>query len=272
MPKNLLTHEPPLESGSNKQKRVQDLGLSGSFAIVGDIHAPLENKRSLDVILNVCSDLKPSGLIQMGDFGDVGLLSSHTKAKPSEKSLRQEQQGVVRVRKAFDDVGFSWKKITLGNHEDRIPRYLMSKAPELFEFLDPDKLFGFSENGWEVTPFKAHTTIGKMTFTHCIDPSMTGINAVRQSGFLAGKSIVIGHVHRMQLEYFGKITGKHFVAHCPGWVGSDKAAEYLSKAKIWSQWQQGFTLGYVEGDGVVHLHPVPIVNGRAVVNGKAYRG
>ena len=38
-----------------------------------------------------------------------------------------------------------------------------------------------------------------------------------------------------------------------------------------SDWVKGFGIGYLEPQtGIVHLQPVPIVNGRCVVNGKLF--
>lgn len=239
------------------------------YAVFPDIHAPLHNEKAFGAACNAASDKKLSGIIQLGDFADFESLSSHTKTKPSERTLKKEVEGVVAVRKDLESLATK-RVITLGNHEDRLPRFLMKNAPELFDSVDFETLCGFDK--WEVIDFKQHYQLGKVILTHTIDPQMTGVNAIRNTGVLAGKSIITGHVHRLQTEYFGKVTGKHYFTHCPGWLGSDKAAEYMSKAKIWSQWQTGFDLLYVEDNGYVHLQAVAVVDGKCVVDGKVYKG
>jgi len=240
-----------------------------TYAVLPDLHAPLHDKRALGVVCNVLANTKLAGGVQLGDFADLESVSSHKKKKPSERTLKAEVDGVIRVRKDLESVCKNWT-ITLGNHEDRIPSFIMDHAPELFEFVDFRSLCGFQN--WDVIPFKKHLQIGKVLLMHTINPKLVGINAVRTTGNKAGKSIITGHVHRLQTEYFGKVTGKHYFTHCPGWLGSEKAASYLSQIDVWSQWQTGFSLIHVESSGYVHLHPIPVVDGRCVVNGKVYRG
>lgn len=223
-------------------------------------------------MMNALADTDLHGIVQLGDAFDLETLSSHNKRKPSPNSLAQEIRGGKEIRRDLDSLGTEDKHITLGNHEVRLYSYLMKHAPELYEEMSVDSLFGLSANGWQVHDFMDVMKIGKMHFVHCLDPQMTGINAVRSTGTLAGKSITIGHVHRSQSEYFGKIDNKHFVAHCPGWLGSTKAAEYMSKAKIYSTWMQGFSLISFEDNGNFHLVPVAITDGKCAVNGKLYRG
>lgn len=240
-----------------------------TLACVPDTHAPLHDIRAWGAMCNALADIKPDKGVHMGDFFDLESLSAHGKNKPSLNTLRQEINGGRRCVRDLESLCDDWT-ITLGNHEDRLSRFLMKNAPELFDEVDIEDLFGLED--WKVVPYLAHHQVGKMIFTHCIDPMTVGVNAVRTTGQLAGKSITIGHVHRLQVEYFGKITGKHFVAHCPGWLGSEKAATYMSKAKIYSQWMQGFSLIHFEDNGNFHLVPVAITNGKCVVNGKVYRG
>ncbi len=68
-----------------------------------------------------------------------------------------------------------------------------------------------------------------------------------------------------------RFDGTPYVAAMLGWLGdSEKAASYMHEAKA-SDWVKGFGIGYLEPQtGIVHLQPVPIVNGRCVVNGKLF--
>lgn len=221
--------------------------------------------------MNALADQRLTGVIQMGDAFDLETLSVHSKYKPSANTLQAEIKGGRQVRRDMDSLADE-KYITLGNHENRLVSFIMKVAPQLFDEVSVDKLFGLTENGWEITPYLDSLQIGKMIFTHCVDPQMVGINAVRTSGQIAGKSITIGHVHRLVLEYFGKMNDKHFVAFCPGWLGSTKAAEYMSKIKIYSSWMQGFGLIHFEDNGNFHLTPIGITDGKCALNGKIYRG
>jgi hypothetical protein len=55
-----------------------------------------------------------------------------------------------------------------------------------------------------------------------------------------------------------------------GWLGdAEKAGDYLHEAKA-SDWCHGIGLGYMEPSGIVHVTPVPFINGRCVVEGRLF--
>lgn len=239
------------------------------IGIIPDIHAPLHNKKSLGACLNALSDLRIDRLIQLGDLLDLETMSSHEKTAPSPSTLAQEVKLGKRVIKELESICAD-RDITLGNHEFRFNRFMMKHAPALFDLVKMEDLFDLG--GWNVTPYLSHLEIGKIAFTHTFNPRWVGPSAIDKSAQVAGKSCVIGHVHAARTTYFGKLNNKRYVAHCPGWLGSDAAAPYMAVAQVRAQWQQGFTVGYLEENGNMHLQPIPIVDGRCIVNGKIYKG
>ena len=86
-----------------------------------------------------------------------------------------------------------------------------------------------------------------------------------------GSVELTGNTHRMSYEVRGRFDGTPYLAAMLGWLGdSDSAASYMHEARA-SDWVHGFGIFYMEPQsGIVHLQPVPIVNGRCVVNGKLF--
>jgi hypothetical protein len=81
-------------------------------------------------------------------------------------------------------------------------------------------------------------------------------------------SAVIGHTHRMAYEVVGRFDEHPYLAAMLGWLGDVKtAARYLHEAKS-AEWVHGFGVFYMEPSGACHVQPVPIVDGRCVVQGR----
>ena len=89
--------------------------------------------------------------------------------------------------------------LTLGNHEDRINRYV-NDTPELEGFLSIDSL-KYAEFGWEVIPFLTPIEIGGVFYCHYFQNVMTGkplSGTAANMLKVLGKSFTMGH--RQQLD------------------------------------------------------------------------
>lgn len=238
--------------------------------LIPDCHVPNHDERALGLLLQVAHALKPKHIAILGDFADADALSAHGRTKPGEASFEQEVAEINGILDHLDSVGATNKIYIEGNHEFRLDRYLMERAPEMFYAIKWPQLLKLHERGWQWVPYRKSTKIGKLNLTH--DTGTAGINAHRTSAQAFGGSAVIGHTHRMSIEVKGRFDGTPYLAAMLGWLGdAEKAASYMHEAKA-SDWVHGFGVFYMEPDtGIVHLQPVPIVNGKCVVNGKLYK-
>ncbi len=236
---------------------------------VPDCHIPNHDEKAWGLMLRVAMSLKPKHIVILGDFADGETLSAHPATKPGEKDFSVELEAVKQCLNQLDSLGAENKIYIEGNHEFRLDRYLMERAPGLFYCIDWRALLELVIRGWNWVPYRKSTRIGKLNLTH--DTGTAGMNAHRSSAAAFGGSVVIGHTHRMSYEVKGRFDGTPYVAAMLGWLGdSEKAASYMHEAKA-SDWVKGFGIGYLEPQtGIVHLQPVPIVNGRCVVNGKLF--
>lgn len=145
---------------------------------------------------------KPDIIVHIGDHYDMASLSSYDKGQLSAEGRR------VRADIAAGDEGLEIleqhiksvpnynprKVVTLGNHEERIDRYV-STHPELHGFMGTEFL-AFSTHGWEVQPFLKPIDICGINFVHYLANPMTG----KPFGGTAlsrlknvGESYVMGH-------------------------------------------------------------------------------
>lgn len=145
---------------------------------------------------------KPDIIVHIGDHYDMASLSSYDKGQLSAEGRRVKadieagDRGLEIIEGYIESVvGYNPRKVvTLGNHEERIDRFV-SYNPEFEGFLGTDKL-AFSTYGWEVSPFLKPISICGINFVHYLANPMTG----KPFGGTAlsrlknvGESFVMGH-------------------------------------------------------------------------------
>ena len=106
--------------------------------------------------------------------------------------------------------------------------------------------------------------VGKMNYSHCVDPRTCGPNAHRQARSSFDGNIVIGHTHRMADIYEGNARGRAKVGAMLGWLGDASKVDYMHRIKAKRDWQLGFGIVYTEPNGNAHLRKIPIVDYRIV--------
>lgn len=152
----------------------------------------------------------------------------------------------------------------------RLERFLLDRVPELtgLRGMSVKELLQLEDRGWDHTDYKDFVKIGKVTYTHDLDYS--GKYIATRSVQDAQHSIIVGHAHRVGYVVEGDATGRSKVGACFGWLGDPKAADYKHRLKANRDWSHGFGIGYMNGDGTTFFTPVPIVNGRCMVEGKLF--
>lgn len=135
----------------------------------------------LDWIGKFIIDKKPDVIIQIGDFADMTSLSSYEKSTVKAEQVRYHadiqaardaMEVLLRPLKQYNlQRSINKKKqykprmvLTLGNHEERINRYV-NAVPELHEHLSVRDL-GYEGYGWEVYPFLQPVEIHGILYSH----------------------------------------------------------------------------------------------------------
>ncbi len=244
-----------------------------SMLIVADAHRPFHDQRAWDLMLQVGRKLKPHHVIVNGDMADCFAVSSHSKDPKRALKFKEE---IADVNVGLDELNALRAAnyiFVAGNHEDRITRYLQDKAPELFEFVDIPTLLKLEARGWDYTPYKHWTKLGKLHITH--DVGTAGRYAAYKALDTFQKSVITGHTHRMSYVVEGNAVGEYKLSAQFGWLGDAKKIDYMAQVNVNKNWALGFGVGYLEPiTGVAYLVPVPIVvaDGRysCVVNGSYF--
>jgi predicted phosphodiesterase len=237
---------------------------------IPDTHAPYHDVKAWKLMLTVAKQFKPEVIVHLGDFGDFYSISSHSKDPSRVDKLAEEIKVVREMRTELDNLKPKRKIFIEGNHEDRLHRYLQDKAPELFGLVDTDDLLELTKNGWEFTPYRHSTKIGKLYLTH--DVGVSGKYTTQRSLDTFQHSVVVAHHHQIQYVVSGDATGEYCVGAQFGWLGDPDKADYMQQVKIKTSWAPGFGIGYhAVQSGIVYLVPVPLVNNTCCVEGKVYK-
>lgn len=239
--------------------------------IVPDTHAPYHDERAWRLMMKAAKVVQPRHVVCMGDLADCFTISRHSKNPLRHGQLEDELAIVREKRQELDALEPTGRKIFIeGNHEDRLRRYIEERAPELYTLLDTDRALALTDNDWEFVPYKHHTKLGKVYFTH--DTGHSGKYAVYRSLDAFQHSVVTCHTHRLAYLVEGDATGAQLVSASFGWLGDVEQVDYMHTISAKRNWALGFGLGYLNpATGLLYLQPVPIVDYSVVVNGKLIR-
>lgn len=234
-----------------------------THVVVPDTHRPFHDERAEEVVHRAIEVLKPHEIDILGDYGDFFELSFFPKPPGREHNLKTEVGSVCRGLRAYESHGCKRNRFIKGNHERRLVRYLVDKAPELFGIVTLESLLGLEK--WDVTEYNDHHTIGKFHLTH--DVGYHGRNAHKQSRAAFEGNVGIGHNHRLASEYVSNLKRSTHVGMSFGWLGDVTKVDYIHRARA-AEWSLGFgVLTHEKRTGIVHAQLVPIIDYSAVVNG-----
>lgn len=204
-------------------------------------------------------------LVSIGDFADVGSLSSWDKGKASGENRRYEDDCAANwaalglVDQYLGDMVDRVRKIiTLGNHENRIARFA-NDNPALPGTIDAGRDLGFIAHGWDVVPFLEPREIAGVSFIHYMPTktgrAMAGVNLARNLAIKMGQSVVVGHSHEYQHSVVPRpLSGRHVHGLvCGGYF--EKAHEYAGVTGHNSQWHGLVMLNGVQA-GDMDVEPI----------------
>jgi predicted phosphodiesterase len=178
---------------------------SGSMAsksnlcvVLPDIHIPGEDRAALTWALAYTVRLKPNHVILLGDVMDFRSLSRFPKSPAQTAALRQELKRGREWIALFEEV-IRPARVTflLGNHEERVSKYLWKQAPELncLPELAVPALLRVPER-WKVVPYRGYVMEQGVMVTH---GERYGRTATLSNLAEYGCSVITGHSHRAVL-------------------------------------------------------------------------
>lgn len=230
--------------------------------ILSDVHVPYHSIESLTIALEHGINKDVDGIILNGDIIDCYALSRWV-TDPRERDFVREieatRQMLEMIREAFPDAEIVY---TLGNHEERLERYLAVRAPELFglKFLQFETFFGCDELGIPVLDRMRHIEIASLNVVHGHEFGhriWSPVNAARGLFLRTMATSLCGHYHQKSEHVERNMNGKTIACWTTGCL-CDLKPRYSPYSK---KWGHGFAV-VEQDDGQFE------VNNRAIIDGK----
>ena len=253
---------------------------SKKIVILSDLQQPFTDKKSLAAVEHFMVDVRPDEIIYDGDIVDFPTLSDHAQDPGLSKGQLLDTIETVcdmfrRHQALFtgDQPVYRW---LAGNHEDRLRRFLWTRARELWgvDSLTIPSLFHLDRHEAPIpfTEYDEGVVIrdvfqivhGTIVRKHSGDSARAMFDKYHMSG-------VSGHTHRLG-TYYKRAWKETYV-----WAENGCLCDINPRAawsKHWARfpdWQQGFTMVTFPGPGKrFFLEQFPIVNHKFVYGGKVY--
>jgi predicted phosphodiesterase len=223
----------------------------GDWGVLSDIHVPYHDRATIEAAVREWKSRGVVGVLLNGDVLDFHRLSDYVK-EPSAARLQQEvekgRQLLEWLRAQFPRARVVYK---LGNHDERLKRYLATRAPELEDLddLDLGRLLRVADVGVEVVGDKRPVMLGKLPVIHGHEyRGGGGVMPARWLFIRAWSNALLGHFHQPTYFPVRTLDGRELA------VWSTGCACYLSPAYApLNQWAHGWATVTVDSGGGFHV-------------------
>jgi hypothetical protein len=186
-------------------------------ALSADWHMPYMDVKAKELYLKILKDVKPDAFHIDGDGLDSPQFSGHGKRgkqKPVE-TLDESHNTANYILDEFDEaLGDIGKKYQLGNHEDRLQKWLMENPDFKWAKLEVQNFLKLLERKYKVYGYNEAYQIGKLFVVH---GWRSGIQAVRNHLIQDfHRSFIMGHIHRTDMATSTTIDGHLIQGHSVG--------------------------------------------------------
>lgn len=240
-----------------------------------DTHVPEHDPVAIQVFCDFLADYQPNGLVNLGDFMEMGSVSHWEPRDAKPRRFVPEVKAARAVLQQIDEAAGPrciFKRFLIGNHEDWLDQLLSLKIPEVYDGIEelgfPMRVQDFlslKDFGYRVVPINEILQVGDLHFIHGY---YTNLHHAKKHLDIFGVNMMYGHLHDVQSHSGVSVRGVH-QATSIGCLRSLNAPFMKGKPNNWSH-----AFGIVEFrlDGSFTQYVPVIVDGRMTFNGKVYDG
>lgn len=234
-----------------------------NILLISDLHAPYHDNTAISVALDYGKEKKINTVVINGDLIDFHMLSRFEK-DPRKRSVKQEfdtAKDILRViRKTFPTAKIYW---ILGNHDKRYEKWLMAKAPEIFDdpYYSMEERLRLNEERIEVINDLQLVRAGKLFITHghtIVRGVFAPVNSARGAFMKAKMSVIIGHTHQVSFHPEKRLDGDLIGCWSQGCL-CELSPDYDPHT---NKHQHGFARVVVNNDGSYTVENKMIINGK----------
>lgn len=225
---------------------------AGNWGVLSDAHIPFHDLPTIRGWIDDCKRSGVVGLLLNGDILDCYQVSDHVR-DPSAPRMKDEiekgRQFIEYLRATFPRARICWRT---GNHEDRLARYLATRAPEIFDLPDVHlrALLHVDQHGVEWVQDKRVVMLGKLPVLHGHEyAGGGGVMPARWLFLRTGESAMTGHFHQPTFYSFRTVRDKEV-----GMWSLGCACHLAPAYRPLNQWGHGWAITEVASDGGFYVH------------------
>lgn len=246
----------------------------GLYIIEPDRHFPYQDPRFSNIIYKLIKDYKPQGFVNIGDLLDAPQATEHLK---DPRKMGRIEDDIAAVNLHLDKIHAEMPKGSTidcleGNHENRISRYIISRAKNLVGMIPAfDKQYEFKDRNacgkclwtWHDLNIWDSLKIGNTVIHHGhFYNKHVAVQNLERYG-IYGVNFLQGHTHRVQYATNGSVFSAS--------IGHGAIASKIAHMPTPNDWQQAITF-FTFYNGFPTLEIFKVNNGTCVVRGKIYKG
>jgi hypothetical protein len=240
-----------------------------------DTHTPEHDEKAVGAFCEFLKFYKPHGLINLGDFMEMGSVSHWPSTDGEPKVFSEDIKKARAVLDQIDDAAGPqcvYKRFIIGNHEDWLNQLLTQKVPEFMYGLEDvginlkiQDILGLKDRGYRVIPLNEILRLGDAHFIHGY---FCSTHHPKKHLDTFGVNIYYGHLHDVSSYSGVSVKGLH-ESMSLGCLRTLQAKFLKGKPNNWSHAFGAFEFRY---DGS-YTRYVPIVyDGKFSFNGKIFDG
>jgi predicted phosphodiesterase len=241
--------------------------------LMSDLHIPYHDTKAVTLALKVADHVQPDQIIIVGDGIDFHGLSRFTKDPGVEEMLVDEisemREFLASLRKRFPKTELIY---ILGNHENRLVKYIQEQAPALYGVVTFRQLLDLDTLHIKDVPYgpdQMYKIPGcDLLVRH--ENITGGVHSAHATVTKAMRSVVFGHTHRIQESQIVSIDDHNHRGINIGCL-CDKHSPVMSYVKNHWQWALGFGVATIMPNGHWFHQVVHIIDYTCLVDGKIFK-
>ena len=268
---NFTVHETPMKD-IFKLAKLKDDGVL-RVIVQPDTHVPEHDEEAISAFWEFLKWYSPHGLINLGDFMEMGSVSHWPSHDGSPKVFSDDIKSAKKILKQIDEAAGPqciYKRYVIGNHEDWLNQLLVAKVPEFMFGLEDvgvnlkiQDILGLKDFGYRVVPLNEILQLGHANFIHGY---YTSTHHAKKHLDVFGVNIYYGHLHDVQSFSGVSVKGVH-EAMSLGCLRSLQAPFMKGRPNNWSH---AFGVFEFKIDGSYTRYVPIMIDGSFTFNGKVF--
>lgn len=184
------------EMADGKDEVPDEIIITGKTAILCDIHLGFHDIEALTSCIMFLAKEKPDNIILNGDLIDAHKLSRWAQRKDDidfVTELQLARNFMDNLQKQFPKAKIFFK---VGNHEDRLERYIMEKAEQFAGLIDWDSLLELKKKGIQFVDSLQLMMVNSIWVAHGHELKVSGMTPAQALMNKVNTNCCIGHLHR----------------------------------------------------------------------------